>query len=153
MSAPGYACFLLSSGEIKMLFRQRHAGRAILTFLGLSVLVSACSLKGGSVPPPDKGNLAFVNDKTIEGWAWNRADPEGTVKVDLFDGETLLGTVVADRFRQDLLEVGVGDGRHGFRFPTPDVLKDGEPHSVRAIISGTEIELGGSPKMYEHQGS
>lgn len=139
-----------------MLSRQRSVGRAIFFFLGLSVLVSSCSPKGGTdgsvatKEPPDKGVLDLVNEKVIEGWAWNRAEPEETVKVDLFDGETLLGTVTADQFREGLLKNGVGDGKHKFSFPTPAVLKDGQPHTVRAIISGTEIELRGSPKTFEY---
>jgi hypothetical protein len=66
--------------------------------------------------------------------------------VDLYDGETFLTTFAADLFRKDLLEAGVGNGNHGFFFPTPASLKDGRPHTVRALIAGTKTELRSSPK-------
>ncbi len=145
-----------------MQLQQIRVNRVVWLVLGLSVLIGSCSFKdesagpGTSVEnkqPPDRGSLDTVNAKIIAGWAWKRADPEETVKVDLFDGETLLETVAADEFRQDLLNRGVGDGRHKFSFPTPDSLKDGKPHTIRAVISGTELELGGSPRTYQHDGT
>lgn len=138
-----------------MLSRQKTADRVIVLGLGLSLLLSACSpnSNAGRKQPPDTGTLDLVNDNVIEGWVWDRAQPKETVSVDLFDGETLLGTAAADKFRKDLLENGIGDGKHKFSYPTPTALKDGKPHTVRAMISGTKTELRGSPKTFEHKGS
>lgn len=132
-------------------------GRILVLCLGLCLLPAGCSPgsnagRSGAKQPPDTGTLDLVNDKVIEGWAWNRAQPQEIVKVDLFDGETLLGTVSADLFRKDLLEHGIGDGKHKFSFPTPENLKDGKPHTIRATISGTKTELRNSPKVFEHKG-
>jgi hypothetical protein len=40
-----------------------------------------------------------------------------------------------------LRDAGVGDGKHGFSYPTPARLKDRRPHTVRVVISGTGLEL------------
>jgi hypothetical protein len=63
------------------------------------------------------------------------------VNVDIYDGDTLLATVAADQFRQDLATAGKGDGRHGFVYTVPTSLKDGRPHAIRLTISGTQVDL------------
>src|SRR5262249_55129408 len=65
------------------------------------------------------------------------------------DNETLLGRVLANRYRQDLEEAGVGSGRHGFVFHFPSPLVPFERHIIRlrAEIDGTELP--GSPLILE----
>jgi hypothetical protein len=65
--------------------------------------------------------------------------------VDIYDGETLLATVPANKFRQDLLDSGIGSGQHGFAYATPAELQDGKAHTIRVKASGTDVELPGSP--------
>lgn len=136
-----------------MLLSQKAFDRVTCVILGLSFLLNGCSFKSapGLKQPPDTGTLDVVNQNFIEGWVWNRDQPNETVKVDLFDGTTLLGTVPADIFRKDLLKNGIGDGKHSFKYPTPVTLKDGKPHTIRAVISGAKTELRGSPKTFEHK--
>lgn len=92
------------------------------------------------------GNLDLVNHEQISGWAWDPADPARSVKVDIYSGDRLLCTVAANRFRQDLLDAGVGTGEHGFALATPDGIKDGQAHTIRARMVGTSMELPGSPQ-------
>ncbi len=76
----------------------------------------------------------------IEGWAWDSNDPNGTVNVDLYDGATLIGTVAATLYRQDLADA-LGSPYHGWIFHTPASLKDGQPHTVTAKFGGTNTNL------------
>ena len=76
----------------------------------------------------------------IEGWAWDSNDPNGTVNVDIFDGTTLIGTVAATLYRQDLADA-LGSPYHGFIFHTPASLKDGQPHTVTVKFGGTNTNL------------
>ena len=76
----------------------------------------------------------------IEGWAWNSNDPNGTVNVDIYDGTTLIGTVAATLYRQDLADA-LGSPYHGFIFHTPASLKDGQPHTVTVKFGGTNTNL------------
>ena len=76
----------------------------------------------------------------IEGWAWDSNDPNGTVNVDIYDGTTLIGTVAATLYRQDLADV-FGSPYHGFIFHTPASLRDGQPHAITVKFGGTNINL------------
>jgi hypothetical protein len=101
----------------------------------------------------DAGVLEGVDRNGISGWAWDKSAPNKAVKVDIYDGEKLLATVVADVPREDLAAAGKGDGRHGFSCASPAALTDGKPHVVHARINGTGIELSGSPKTLKNPGA
>ena len=104
--------------------------------------------EGGSAPGggPMGGSLDAVTADVIAGWAWDKSQPDTPIKVDIIDGDKKLTTVLADEFRQDLLDAKAGNGKHAFNYPTPESLKDGKPHTIRAKITGTDKELTGSPK-------
>jgi hypothetical protein len=100
--------------------------------------------------PPDllfhSGQVEQVDGNEIAGWARDKDQPNSAVQINIYDGETLLATLPADGFSQDLLDLGMGDGRHGFRYPTPSRLKDWRPHTIRVTLAGTNAELWDSPK-------
>jgi hypothetical protein len=131
--------------------------RASLRLWLAALAVAAASLPGcrrspsvelPTQPPPSayEGTLDIVGPHRIEGWAWDRRRPQEPVSVGIYDGATLLVTVVADKHRADLSKGGKGDGNHGFKVDTPPALRDGKEHTVRALISGTQTELKKSPK-------
>jgi hypothetical protein len=117
----------------------------LLCFVGCN---KSPTTQGDSAPEADTigGYLDVVSDEWIAGWAWDSSQPDAQIKVDIFNGDKKLTTVVADQFRQDLLDTKVGDGKHAFTYAVPDSLKDGKSHAIRAKISGTNQELGGSSK-------
>jgi hypothetical protein len=65
--------------------------------------------------------------------------------VDIYDGDRKLATVVADQYRVDLHDAGIGDGQHAFNYRTPASLKDGKPHAIRVKTSGANKVLSGCP--------
>lgn len=77
----------------------------------------------------------------IEGWAWDMNQPNTPINVDIYDGGSRIMTVLADRFRQDLLNAGKGNGYHGFSVATPASLKDGRSHTIYVKIGGTSNNL------------
>ena len=74
----------------------------------------------------------------------HRAD-DFALSVDIFDGSTLLATLVAGTFRADLRDAGKGNGNHSFTFTPPAQVKDGQPHQISIRIAGTNIGLNGTP--------
>jgi MoaA/NifB/PqqE/SkfB family radical SAM enzyme len=62
-----------------------------------------------------------VRDNSVLGWAVDLRDPHKTVTVDVYSGDRLIGSAVADRFREDLLRAGMGHGRHAFACDLPEV--------------------------------
>jgi hypothetical protein len=75
----------------------------------------------------------------ISGWAWNRQRADRAVVLDIFVDGTRVDTVTADGFREDLLEAGKGNGRHGFTAPLPASLRDGKAHRVRVKVAGMDL--------------
>ena len=49
--------------------------------------------------------------------------------------------VPADQFRQDLLEAGHGNGKHGFTSTLPASVKDGRTYPIRVNITGSNFTL------------
>jgi hypothetical protein len=89
------------------------------------------------------GYEGFIDEVTcnvVRGWAWDPSRPDAPLTIELYDGNRLLKTLVADQPRPDLVGVK-GNGKHMFKETTPAELKDGKVHSVRAVVKGTEHEL------------
>jgi len=83
----------------------------------------------------------------IRGWAWDINRPDTPIYVDIYDNSTILATLKADKFRQDLVWAGKGNGRHAFYFIVPPWLKDSKPHSILVRVSETDFDLFSTPKQ------
>ena len=64
--------------------------------------------------PGMRGHIDIVDGRRITGWLQGRGGERMQVRVVAEDDGRLLAEAVADIARGDLLEAGVGDGRHGF---------------------------------------
>jgi len=95
------------------------------------------------------GFLERVGCERIDGWAWDQQQRNTPMAVEIYDGETLLVTVTANRMRSDLVEARKGNGRHAFVVKTPPSSKDGVTHQIHAKIADRGIELEKSPQALE----
>src|SRR6266702_4712934 len=70
-------------------------------------------------PPehPLQGYVDEASSSRITGWVWNPQQPNSRIELELMDGNARLATVMADQFRSDLRQAGIGDGRHAFLVP------------------------------------
>jgi hypothetical protein len=59
--------------------------------------------------------LEKLSEARIEGWVWDPLESDKRLRLELVDGGDPLSVVVADIYRADLVQMGCGDGRHGFR--------------------------------------
>lgn len=66
-----------------------------------------------------RGFIDEVSPHRIAGWAQNVAHPEAPVCLDIYAGDRLIGQVLANRYREDLKDAGLGSGRHSFEFTPP----------------------------------
>jgi hypothetical protein len=87
------------------------------------------------------GSVDELTEDNIYGWAWDPDQPNTPIQIDIYDGDTLLATVPADGFRQDLLDAGMGNGNHVFHYVIPARSKDGQPHTIRVRPTGSEVDL------------
>jgi len=77
---------------------------------------------------------------TISGWAWDQNNTASVVNVDIYDGNTFIGTTPANMYREDLLNA-LGSPNHGFSYLTPASLKNGAIHVINVKFSGTSTLL------------
>src|SRR5437899_3224722 len=59
-----------------------------------------------------RGHLDTADLKNISGWAWDPDHPNRPLKVEIYDGDRLLTTVIADQFRKDLQANSIGTDEH-----------------------------------------
>src|SRR2546425_5256333 len=96
----------------------------------------------GAPPLPHHlSDIDGVDCYEMFGWVWDKHRPNGSVDVDLWDGDRHILTFTANEFRQDLFDAGYGNGQHSFHLWTPAALKDGRPHTVHLRIAGSRVEL------------
>ncbi|MFN7001509.1 MAG: tetratricopeptide repeat protein, partial [Elioraea tepidiphila] len=88
------------------------------------------------------GRLERVEPERLVGWAADRGQPGRAVALELVVGGRVLARTVADRFRGDLLEAGIGAGAHGFVFELGEALSPGSEIAVRAGPEFGHWELG-----------
>jgi ELWxxDGT repeat protein len=66
-----------------------------------------------------RGYVDLVSAERIAGWAQNADHPEAPVCLDIHAGGRLIGQTLANRYRGDLQQAGLGSGCHGFEFAPP----------------------------------
>ena len=98
---------------------------------------------------PLHGNLDGVEGASIVGWAFDPANPDRPVTLEVLDGDGLIARVTANRFRGDLEAAGIGDGRHGFELRLARSLSPMARHEIRLRRVSDGRELPGSPLVIE----
>lgn len=89
------------------------------------------------------GNKEFADCDKITGWAWCSGAPNNPVIVELYEDTIKIGEVLARDFRADLQNDGKGNGKHGFTYYIPNILRDGIPHNLTLKFKGTQTVLNG----------
>ncbi len=105
--------------------------------------------RSGTGEGPSKnahGSLDAPANGQINGWAVDPDRPGARLAVEIsIDGQPA-ESVVADRYRSDLLQAGVGDGYQAFSSPVPEAFFDGASHKVHVKIAGLNKVLQHSPR-------
>jgi hypothetical protein len=75
-------------------------------------------LRAATNEPPLKlrGHVDVVSAENIAGWAQNPDYPDAPVCLDIYSGGQLIGQTLANRYRADLQQAGLGSGNHSFSF-------------------------------------
>ncbi len=90
-----------------------------------------------------QGHLDTFDGHSIVGWA--TAENARYCPIDvLLDGQ-LIGTTLADQYRPDLKEAGIGDGSCAFYFELDSALYSGKKQRLSVRPSGSDQDLTGSP--------
>src|SRR2546423_10124441 len=70
-------------------------------------------------PQRYEGYLEIADCNVARGWVWQPSEPDKSLTVDVFYGDRLLATVVADKLRPDVKDAQKGTGRYGFQATMP----------------------------------
>ena len=95
-----------------------------------------------------RGSLDLVDSHLIYGWAQNSEHPEAPVCVDIFDNEVLITRTLANHYRLDLKEAGLGSGHHGFEVKLTGGLCPLLRHVIRVSRTSDGSSVG-SPRVVE----
>ena len=87
------------------------------------------------------GHVDTIENGFVRGWARDEASPDARTDIDVYLGDRHVGSTTADRFRDDLMSAGVGDGRHAFIFALPPEARDAPTSAVGVYFRGTRIPL------------
>jgi GT2 family glycosyltransferase len=93
-----------------------------------------------------KGEVDLVSGHGVMGWAMDPAEPARTLAIRLREGERIIATAAADRFRGDLADGGIGD--HAFDVRLPLSLADGAEHVIHVEAADSGLAVPGSPVTY-----
>lgn len=96
-----------------------------------------------------RGNIELVDLREVVGWAQDDAQPDAPVSLLITDNDQLIGRILANRYRRDLEEAGIGSGRHGFELKFEKGLTPLEKHVLRVCREHDGINLAQSPITIE----
>jgi len=91
-----------------------------------------------------RGWLEAVDRFQARGWIIDGDDPASHIQLEFLLHDRLIGTAVADIYRPDLVNDGIGEGDHGFIFNFPALLTDDEVQEVEVrarAANGARVEL------------
>lgn len=137
----------------------------LVALVAVSLFLTACSESGtnsstpGSTPPPPAstpssastptvatnakpaypGSVDKKDCETVGGWVIDGKDSTAPVKVEFYIDGKLIESAPATNLRPDLTSWGTG--RHGFTFKIPAAYKDGNPHTTKVKVAGTDNEV------------
>ncbi len=87
-----------------------------------------------------------VDGFSAGGWAIDLAEPDRPVQVEAWCDGAMIGTGMADQYRGDVVEAGLPGARCGFHLLLTRPASELVGRSVSLSISGTALELRGSPR-------
>ena len=96
-----------------------------------------------------RGNVDVLNARHIDGWVQDESRPEHPVSLLIIDNDALIGRVLANRYRADLQEAGIGSGRHAFELDFAQGLSPFERHKILLRSETDGAEMPGSPFVLE----
>ncbi len=93
------------------------------------------------------GYIDSIRARTVAGWAVDGDEP---VRVSILLNGEPIGLVLADRFREDLMHAGYGDGRHAYEFLVPEHLWLTGSISAQ-IVGGPVLTNGAEAEQLRHK--
>ncbi|RZJ96057.1 MAG: glycosyltransferase [Brevundimonas sp.] len=92
-----------------------------------------------------RGGINSLTLQGVTGWAWDDERPGVPVTLLVSVDGALVGRVLANRLRQDLVKLEFGDGRHAFDLPFAPTLAPDREYVVEVLRESDGLPLKNSP--------
>ncbi len=109
--------------------------------------------QSASASPPSqpqgelRGTVDVVERDRISGWVQDITCPETPVALRIVADGKPIARILANKFRQDLSDFGLGSGRHAYELLLPQPLSPLKAHNISIIRDSNGRELDGSPRI------
>lgn len=112
----------------------------------LEVALLPVLARAQAVPGTFRGYVETLGNDKVEGWAWDEANPDMPVLVEIREDAEILGRVLACHYRGDLAQAGLGRGHCSFSFilPAPKARTSGI--TVHIASDGAPLPLTGTAR-------
>lgn len=99
-------------------------------------IISRIRARGRSSRHTSRASVDGIIGTKVVGWALDIGDPHRKIMVEAFSRSGESTRTLADAFRKDLLDAGIGDGYHGFEISIAGWKGDLSDISVRRADTG-----------------
>ena len=120
--------------------------KKLFLVLALFLFCGVCAVPTRAQNPNYAGFFDVGDCNVIAGWAADTNRLNTSINVSIYDGSTLLTTVLANGARPDVGSAIGDNGVHGFSIPFPSALKNGQSHAIGVRFESTSTELSNSPR-------
>lgn len=90
-----------------------------------------------------QGSIDLISQYGVAGWAWDPMNPDQRLLVTVQVNDQLIAIGLCKDFREDLLNAGKGDGRHGFALSFPYPIESKAVPMI--VVKATGVDLPRSP--------
>lgn len=123
-------------------------GNPVLTFHAIALGLLLFSGRLAPKPLPEREEVVEkLTCKEISGYIWNKKTQNTPVTVDISMDGHIIGRVIANEYREDLAERGMGTGHYGFHLALPAAARDGHEHWVVPVVVGTPSRMISGPDI------
>jgi tetratricopeptide (TPR) repeat protein len=88
------------------------------------------------------GRIEGLKGRHINGWAWDRLNPQKRLEILVESEGATIGKVTADRYRSDLRQAGIGNGHYSFKFSLDATTRPVAPGTSLIFRATTDEDYG-----------
>ena len=89
-----------------------------------------------------KGNVENFERGFLSGWVHDISNKGERIEFEVYSKNILVASGLADEYRRDLRDNGIGDGAHGFYVKLDESVLDGNSHQVIVVVKDSGIIVG-----------
>ena len=98
-----------------------------------------------------EGCLEKIDGCLLKGWAYNSLKPHEYLILSIYQNDQEILQVLANQFRKDLQESGIGTGNYGFAVRLPKKVCEAAPFDLKIKVKNSDFVLNKSVVKFTYQ--